>query len=109
MFWRFLIFFSIITILEIYFLQAVKTFVQDMSGNKKNFILWTAYFFAVLSIVVGMVGLFYPPPEWKPFFKFISSIVLVLAVCKLFGIVFLLLDEIIRLFRWIVSLFMKKK
>ena len=109
MFLRVLIFFTVITLLELYFLQAVKTFVQDYTGNKRAIILWAAYFFAALSIVVGMVGLFYPPIEWNNFFRFISSVVLILAICKLFGIVFLLMDDIVRLFRWIISLFASKK
>ncbi len=108
MFWRFLIFFSLITLIELYFLQAVKTFSQDFSVSKKNIILWIAYSLAGMSIVVGIVGLFYPPPEWNNFFKFISSIVLVLALCKLLGITFLLIDDIIRLFRWVISLFSTK-
>lgn len=109
MFIRFLIFFTLIVIIEFYFLQAVKTVVQDFSQGKKNGILYTTYAFAGLSILVGLVSLFYPPPNWNGFFRFVSSAVIILLICKLVGSTFLLLDDILRLFRWIFSLFAHKK
>ena len=108
MFWRFLIFFLIIIVIELYFLQAVKTFSQDFSGNKKNIVVWSAYFLAAFNIAIGLVSLFYPPPEWNNFFRFISSLGLVLLICKIFGVSFLLIDDVIRLFRWIFSLIFSK-
>jgi predicted MPP superfamily phosphohydrolase len=109
MFIRFLIFFSLIVIVELYFLQAVKTFVQDFSQGKKNGILYTAYGFAAFSILIGLVSLFYPPPNWNNFFRYLSSVALIIMVCKLLGSSFLLIDDVIRLFRWIFSLFNHKK
>jgi uncharacterized protein len=103
MFGRFLVFFLIIALIEIYFLQAVKGFVQDFSHGKKNAILYTAYGFAILNFAFGLVSLFYPPPMWPNFPRYISAFLLILTVCKLFGISFLLIDDIIRLFRWIFS------
>lgn len=104
MFWRFLIFFLLILAIEFYFLQAVKTFSQDFSSGKKNIITYTAYFLAAFNIIIGLVSLFYPPPEWNNFFRFLSSLGLILLICKLFGVSFLIIDDVIRLFRWIFSL-----
>lgn len=108
MFLRFLIFFAFILAIEIYFLQAVKTFVQDFSPGKKNAITWTAYIFAGLSILIGLVSLFYPPPEWNNFFRFVAAILFVLLICKLLGCSFLIIDDIIRLFRWLYKLIFVK-
>jgi len=105
MFLRFLFFFFIILLIEFYFLQAVKTFIQDYSQAKRNSILWTAYVFAGISILIGFVSLFYPPPQWNSFFRFVSAGILILLICKLIGSSFLLMDDIIRFFRWIYSLF----
>ncbi len=102
---RFIIFLLVITLVEIYFLQAVKTFVQDFSPGKKSVILYTAYGLALLSIVLGLSALFYPPPNWNNFFRFLASIALIFFLCKLLGCCFLLIDDIIRLFRWVFSLF----
>jgi predicted MPP superfamily phosphohydrolase len=102
---RLLIFFLLITVVEIYFLQAVKTFVRDYSGTKKDIILYTAYALAAFSLILGIAALIYPPPNWNNFFRFLASITIVLFVCKLLGCSFLLIDDIIRFFRWIFSFF----
>ena len=106
---RSLIFFGIILIIEIYFLQAVKTITIDYSPQKRKIIQGIAYGLLAFSLIVGLVSLVYPPPNWNHHLRFIISFVLILVVCKLFGCVFLLLDDIIRLFRWIFSLFSTKQ
>lgn len=105
---RFIIFLLIILAVEFYFLQAVRTFVQDFSQGKKHFILWTAYVFAGLSILIGLIALFYPPGKWNSFLRFVSSAAFILIVCKLIGCSFLIIDDLIRLFRWIFSLFQNR-
>jgi len=109
MFIRFFIFFSLIVVIEFYFLSGVKTFVRDFSLGRKNIILCIAYAFMALSLLVGLVSLFYPPQNWNTFFRFVSSVALILVVCKLLGSTFLIVDDIIRLFRWIFSLFTAKE
>jgi predicted MPP superfamily phosphohydrolase len=108
MFLRVFIIFLVILIVEFYFLQAVKTFVQDFSQGKKNTVLYIAYCFAAFSLVLGIAALIYPPPEWNKFFRFISAIGFILILCKLLGCTFLIIDDVIRLFRWIFSLFKTK-
>lgn len=105
MFLRFLLFFILIVGIEFYFLQAVKTFVQDFSQTSKQVVLYTAYFFMALSLAVGLVSLFYPPPQWNVFFRFFSGAMLVIVLCKLVGSSFLMVDDLIRFFRWLFSLF----
>ncbi len=105
MFLRFLLFFILIVGSEFYFLQAVKTFVQDFSQTSKQVVLYTAYFFMALSLAVGLVSLFYPPPQWNVFFRFFSGAMLVIVLCKLVGSSFLMVDDLIRFFRWLFSLF----
>ena len=105
---RLIILFLLVSIVEIYFLQAVKTFIQDFSPGKKSAMLYTAYGFALFTFGLGVVTLFYPPPNWNNFFRFILAISLVLFICKLIGCSFLLIDDIIRFFRWIFSLFKSK-
>lgn len=68
----------------------------------------TAYILAAFNIIIGIVSLFYPPPAWNNFFRFISSIGLILLICKIFGVSFLIIDDVIRLFRWIFSLIFSK-
>jgi predicted MPP superfamily phosphohydrolase len=98
---RFLVFFLIIVAIEVYFLQAVKGFVQDFSAGRRHAILYTAYGFAALSLALGIVAMFYPPPNWNLFLRYLSALTLILALCKLLGVSFLIIDDIIRLFRWL--------
>lgn len=109
MFIRFLIFFSLIAFVEFYFLSGVKAFVRDFSPHRRHVILYIAYGFTGLSLLIGLVSLFYPPQNWNTFFRYVSSAVLILAVCKLLGISFLIIDDIFRLFRWLFSLFVERK
>lgn len=105
---RILIFSTLIILIELYFLQAVKTFVQDFSQGKKTAILYTTYIIAAISILMAIIAVIYPPPNWAPFLRFLSSILVIIVLCKLIGCTFLLLDDIIRLFRWIFSFFKSK-
>ena len=105
---RFVIFLVIILLVEFYFLQAVKTFVQDFSQGKKQVVLWTAYVFAAFSILIGLMAIVYPPGKWNAVLRFISSAAFILLVCKILGCSFLLIDDVIRFFRWIVSLFQNR-
>lgn len=108
MFWRFFIFFILVTVIEIYFLQAVKTFIQDFSEGKKKVFLWLAYALAFYNIAIAVTSLFHPVPEWDPKFRFVAAAGLILVICKLFGISFLIIDDVIRLFRWVYRLIFVK-
>ncbi|MBK8367945.1 MAG: metallophosphoesterase [Bacteroidetes bacterium] len=107
MFIRFLIFFILILLVELYFLQALKTISVDYTPQKRKILFWVAYSLAGINILISTVAMFYPPPEWNSTLRFISSVALILFVCKLIGSSFLLIDDVIRLFRWIASLFNK--
>lgn len=105
MFIRFLIFFVIIVLVELYFLQALKTISVDYSPSKRKIVMWIAYSLAGINLIISSVAMFYPPPEWNSFFRLVSSAFLILLVCKLIGCTFLLMDDVIRLFRWIATWF----
>ncbi len=107
MFKQFLLFFILIIIVELYFFQAIKTVSVDYSVQKRKIIYGIAFTLASLNIIIGAVSLFYPPPEWNNFFRMVSAIGLILLICKILGCTFLLVDDVLRLFRWIASYFTK--
>ena len=109
MFLRFLLVFLFIAFIEFYFFQAVKTFIQDFSQNKKSIILLATYFLMGISLFIGLVSLFYPPPQWNNIFRFICTVFLIILLCKLIGCTFLIVDDLIRLFRWFIALFKKSE
>ncbi|MES2513829.1 MAG: metallophosphoesterase [Bacteroidota bacterium] len=93
--------FAIIIFIEWYFLYALKTISVDYSPAKRKYILWFAYSLAACSVLLVAVSAVYPPPEWNNTMRFISAIFLILLLCKLLGCVFLLIDDLIRLFKWV--------
>jgi predicted MPP superfamily phosphohydrolase len=107
MFIRFLIIFILITLVELYFLQALKTISIDYTPGKRKVILYTAYALAGISILLAAISLVYPPPNWPAAMRFVSAMFLILFLCKFIGILFLAIDDLIRLFRWLASLFQK--
>lgn len=100
---RILIFFLIIVLIELYFLQAVRTFAQDFSGPRRMAVLYTAYGLALLNFVLGLVSIVYPPTQWHFVLRYISAACLILVICKLFGVLFLILDDLVRFFRWVAT------
>ncbi|MBK9285409.1 MAG: metallophosphoesterase [Sphingobacteriaceae bacterium] len=109
MFGSSILIFLVVAVIEFYFLQAVKTFVIDLTGIKRDLILYTAYGFTALSFLIGIAAFIYPPPNWNGFFRMVMAISLILFVCKLIGCNFLLIDDIIRFFRWLFKLITVKK
>lgn len=93
--------FAVIVFFELYFLQAVKTISIDYSPNKRKYVLWFTYALALCSILLFAVAAFYPPPEWNTTLRFISAIFLILLLCKILGSLFLMMDDLVRLVRWI--------
>lgn len=102
---RFFIFFILIVLIEIYFLQAVKTVTIDYSPARRKTIMYIFYGLALGNVMICIVALFYPPPQWNTFFRALSSIGLIIVLCKLLGSTFLIIDDLVRLVRWIISLF----
>ena len=108
MFIRLLIFFVIIVLIELYFFQIVKTISVDYTPGKRKIIYTIAYSLAALNILIGGVAIFYPQSDWSTFFRVLYSIGFIILICKFLGIIFLFLDDVIRLFRWIGSYFQSK-
>lgn len=107
MFIRFLLMFALIVVIELYFFQIIKTITVDFTPGKRKIIYYIAYGLAGFNIILGAIALFYPPGEWNNVFRFLFSFLFILLICKLFGSVFLLVDDVVRLFRWIASYFQK--
>lgn len=98
-----IIIFIVIVFFELYFLQALKTVSVDYSPNKRKYLLWFAYALAGISIAFSIAASFFPPPEWNVTMRFLLSVILIIFICKLLGSTFLLIDDLIRLVRWVIS------
>jgi predicted MPP superfamily phosphohydrolase len=99
------IFVIVLVFFEWYFIQALKTISIDYTPNKRKYLLWFAYSLALCSLLLFATSAFYPPPEWNNTMRFIAAIFLILLICKILGCVFLLVDDLIRLVKWIIYKF----
>src|ERR1700752_62811 len=102
---RFLIIFLIIALIEFYFIQALRTISIDYTPLKRKIILGIGYGLATANVVFVLIALVYPPPEWNNFFRFISSVLLILAVSKIFCFVVLSIEDLSRAVRWVILKF----
>ena len=57
---------------------------------------------------MAIAAVIYPPPNWIPFLRLLSSVMIIIVLCKLIGCTFLLVDDIIRLGKWCISFFKSK-
>jgi uncharacterized protein len=96
---RFIVPLLVIVLIELYFIQAIKTFSQDFSVNKRQFFIYLAYGLAILNLCLGFCSVIYPPPNWNFVFRTILSLSLILFVCKFFSISFLLIDDVFRMLK----------
>lgn len=107
MFIRFLIVFALVVVIELYFFQIIKTITIDFTPGKRKLVYYIAYGLAAFNIIFSAVALFYPPNEWPVFLRTLYSIAFILLICKVFGVLFLIIDDLIRVFRWIATYFQK--
>jgi len=100
-----LIVFIVIVIIELYFIQALKTISVDYSPTKRKYILGFAYGIAICTIIMSGFASIYPPPEWNTFLRLLLFVFIMLFLSKLIGSTFLLMDDLLRLIRWVISKF----
>jgi len=97
---RFLIILFVFFLVDLYFYQSIVTVLKHSSISKKNiafYTYWTisiiSYLLVISTVIVGQQNL----PKLVRVYIF--AFFVILAISKLVGVVFLLIDDIIRLFR----------
>ena len=108
---RFFIVPLIVVLLDLYSFQAVKTVTENLSSGTKRIIyicFWAITFLVVLLLIAGMFKSYDTWPKTYPGI-YLSGFLMILYVCKLIVVIFLLIDDLIRLVRRAVSLFTKKR
>ena len=91
--------------LDLYFWQALKSnFLFNLKSNQAAKIIYWVICLSTISIVIyGMIN--YQNPEASKHLIVIRAFIFSLYMAKLFACFPLLIDDLIRLFKWIVSLF----
>lgn len=96
----------ILLLIDWYFFQAVKTVLINSSNNTRRIIYVVYWAFTVFTVFYIITALIIPPANWPRFIRvYCTSFIFILSLSKLMGIIILMFDDIIRLFRWVASLF----
>lgn len=91
---RFIIFISIIGLTEYYFFQSLKNILPQKLTTRllTAQIIWLSL---LLTTIITLI--FYRPHQWHDFFRITLSIILIIEISKLFGSIFMLLDDMRRI------------
>lgn len=93
---------------DLYFYQAVKTVLIGSSSLRKNIIFYVYWGFTIFTFLLFLTPSFFTFNDFPKFIKvYFFAFVVMVIISKLIGSVFIAVDDIVRLFRWIGSYFTK--
>ncbi len=98
----------LLLLIDWYFYQAVSTIFKGASAAKRNIVFYIYWGFTVLSFIVLLTPTILPLHHWPQFLRvYLIALMIMIIISKLIGSVFILADDIIRLFRWLASYIIK--
>ena len=100
----------LIICIDLYSFQAVKTISQNLTANQRKWVY--SIFWGITGLVVLMLvaSIFKSYQSWPKVLRvYLTGLMMIIYVCKLIIVIFLLADDLIRLGRWIASLFSTKR
>jgi predicted MPP superfamily phosphohydrolase len=94
----------ILLFIDIYVFQGLKVLVHNFSPGLRRAIYIGYWVLTVISIIGFLLFNFGNPDKWTKLWRtFIFSFVIVNYFSKLFFVIFLLLDDVVRMIRWIIQ------
>lgn len=91
----------IVALIEFYFFTGVQTIIRDYTPQRKFTIQMVYWVISGITIFVFSSTYFFPIQDWPSFFRgYVFSILFVIFISKILGSVFLLVDDVGRIFRW---------
>lgn len=101
---------AFVIVLDVYSYQAVRTLTRDSSERTKNIaaiIFWSITAITFISIIISALNpSLITHKQWR---FFTMGFLTLFYIPKLFVVLFLLIDDVIRLFRWIFSFIIPPK
>jgi predicted MPP superfamily phosphohydrolase len=96
----------ILLLIDWYFYQAVSTVLKSTSETRRNSVFYIYWGFTAFTLILILIAVNSHFSEWPQFIKiYVIPILALVIISKIIGSVFLVLDDVIRLFRWIASFF----
>jgi len=102
MWFRVVIIIGIFILIDLYFFQSIKTVFQNLSPEKKIFVY--LFYWLITGLSLAFIFSFRSLPDvgpWKAVKLYGLSFMFIILVSKIFGILPVIVDDIIRLFKWI--------
>ena len=98
----------ILLLLDWYFYQSIKTILVNSSTFKKNLVFYIYWGFTAFSLLLFLTPTIFTFNDFPKFIRiYVFAFVVMVIISKLIGTTFIIIDDIIRLFRWIASYFTK--
>jgi predicted MPP superfamily phosphohydrolase len=95
-------------LIDLYFYQAIRTIMTGASITKKNLVFYIYWGFTIFSFLLFLTPTFIPTQDWPKLVRvYLFAFVIMILISKIIGSVFVAVDDIVRLFRWIGSYFAK--
>ena len=93
---------------DLYFYQSIKTVLANSSDFKRNLVFYIYWSFTIITFLLFSVPAVISFNDLPQYFRiYVFAFVVMVLISKLIGTTFILLDDIIRLFRWIASYLVK--
>lgn len=106
---RILIIGILLVFIDLYFYQSIRTILAGSSASRKSMVFYIYWSFTLFSFLLALAPSFIPLMEWPKFIRvYLFAFVIMILISKIIGSVFIALDDIIRLFRWISTYIMKE-
>jgi len=101
---RILIVGALLVLIDLYFYQAIRTIMIGSSVARKNLVFYIYWGFTLCAVLLSLMPSFIPLQEWPKAIRiYLFAFVIMVLISKIIGSVFIAVDDIIRLFRWIGS------
>ena len=98
----------LLVLIDWYFYQAVSVLLKGASALKRNIVFYSYWGFTILSFLIFLTPVFFQTTDWPKFIRvYVAAFVVMIIISKIIGSLFIAVDDIIRLFRWLGSYFIK--
>jgi predicted MPP superfamily phosphohydrolase len=96
----------LLLLIDWYFYQAIVTVLKGSTASKKSLVTYIYWGFTVFTFFLFLLPTFIPIAEWPKYLRvYLLAVVVMVVISKIIGSLFLAVDDIVRLFRWIASYF----
>lgn len=101
---RVLIFLAVVFVIDLYVFQAVRLVTRNLSPVQSKWIHLSYWSITAFTFIVLLTGTFIDWHTWpKPLRSYAFAMVVIFFLSKIFVVLFLLIDDITRLFRWLFA------